>query len=269
MGEVIRPRARLLFEPQLADTAPLTPAAFGTTEFEDLALAPGAPVRPPGRETVERNNREQAGAEGDAAATRLRSSALLEPRDIAAGIRPGQVMVEDAHRLSPAANVEPRAARAAFSEDNPPRQGEVGPSATPPPPPRENDSAAVVARSRVSEVVYDSAVRRRATDTPSHSIDPPAARRVLSPQPPLVLPRVSVEATRSREQPRVASPLDQRRPPDLRRPAEREPTIQVTIGRIEVRAEQPSPRPPAKERSNLTPMSLDEYLRRRTGRGRE
>lgn len=48
-----------------------------------------------------------------------------------------------------------------------------------------------------------------------------------------------------------------------------EPVVQVTIGRIEVRAELPGPRPPVKERLAPKPMNLDEYLRRRTGRRSE
>jgi hypothetical protein len=286
VSEVIRPRARLLFEPQPADITPLKPAAFGKSEFEEVATLPEAPMRPPGRETIERNYREPVGADGDIAATRLRPPALVEPRDIASGIRSGPVKVEDPPRLSPAVNAENRAARAAFDEGVPPHQVEVGPPAIPPPPPRENASVAVVVRSSTSEAAQDSTVNLCATDRSSHSIGSPAARDVLAPQPPvapprasaeatrsreqasLVLPRASVDATRSREQPRIASPLDQRRPLDLPWPAETEPAIQVTIGRIEVRAEHASSLPLAKARSNLKPMSLDEYLRRRTGKDR-
>lgn len=54
---------------------------------------------------------------------------------------------------------------------------------------------------------------------------------------------------------------------DFSRPADKpEPTIQVTIGRIEVRAvkqtaaKRPKPKGPA-------PMSLDDYLKRRNGGG--
>jgi hypothetical protein len=61
--------------------------------------------------------------------------------------------------------------------------------------------------------------------------------------------------------------FDRGAPPGLRRSAEPEPTIQVTIGRIEVRAEL-SASPPAKERPAPKPMSLDDYLRRQAGRGR-
>jgi hypothetical protein len=63
--------------------------------------------------------------------------------------------------------------------------------------------------------------------------------------------------------------LDRARTKQTRLAPEPEPTIQVTIGRIEVRAT-PTPAPAsAKERSVPRVMSLDEYLQRRTGRGRE
>lgn len=48
---------------------------------------------------------------------------------------------------------------------------------------------------------------------------------------------------------------------------EREPTIQVTIGRIEVRAVSTPASASGKERATPRVMSLDEYLQRRTSRG--
>jgi hypothetical protein len=54
----------------------------------------------------------------------------------------------------------------------------------------------------------------------------------------------------------------------LRRPDSSEPIIQVTIGRIEVRA-MSQPAPPTRERSASPVMPLDEYLRRRSRRGGE
>jgi hypothetical protein len=49
--------------------------------------------------------------------------------------------------------------------------------------------------------------------------------------------------------------------------AQPEPTIQVTIGRIEVRATPPA-QPPPKQRSAPPVMSLEEYLRQRSGERR-
>lgn len=46
-----------------------------------------------------------------------------------------------------------------------------------------------------------------------------------------------------------------------------EPVIQVTIGRIEVRATQPAPQPSRPRSAAPNAMSLEEYLRRRSRRG--
>jgi hypothetical protein len=51
------------------------------------------------------------------------------------------------------------------------------------------------------------------------------------------------------------------------RPAEATPTIQVSIGRIEVRAVPPPPAS-AKPRAGPAPMTLEEYLRQRNGGGK-
>jgi hypothetical protein len=52
---------------------------------------------------------------------------------------------------------------------------------------------------------------------------------------------------------------------DFSRSNQSEPTIQVTIGRVEVRATSQQPQTP-KERSGTTVMSLNEYLRGRQKR---
>jgi hypothetical protein len=49
---------------------------------------------------------------------------------------------------------------------------------------------------------------------------------------------------------------------------ENEPIIQVTIGRIEVRATPAAPEP-SKKRPEQAVMNLNEYLRRRANQGRE
>ena len=51
-------------------------------------------------------------------------------------------------------------------------------------------------------------------------------------------------------------------------PVEPSPTIQVTIGRVEVRATQPQVSTPKKQRPRPPVMSLDEYLRQRDQGGR-
>jgi hypothetical protein len=47
--------------------------------------------------------------------------------------------------------------------------------------------------------------------------------------------------------------------------AESEPVINVTIGRVDVRAVYPQPQPQASRRSVPAPMSLDDYLKQRRG----
>jgi hypothetical protein len=47
------------------------------------------------------------------------------------------------------------------------------------------------------------------------------------------------------------------------------PTINVTIGRVEVRATQAQASAPRRAEAHAPRMSLDEYLRRRSGEARE
>lgn len=70
---------------------------------------------------------------------------------------------------------------------------------------------------------------------------------------------------------RFASPdLPQLRPEPQRQPAEPAPppTVEVHIGRIEVRATPPPAKPLAAKKQRTAVMSLDDYLRQRNGRGR-
>ena len=70
-------------------------------------------------------------------------------------------------------------------------------------------------------------------------------------------------------QPQVTRYLRQTTPAPAEAAARPEPTstIQVTIGRIEVRATPPPAKPPSEKRSAPPVMSLDEYLRRRAKAG--
>lgn len=56
--------------------------------------------------------------------------------------------------------------------------------------------------------------------------------------------------------------------PEPPRPAEKAPVVEVTIGRIEVRAVSPPPAAPARRDTSRTAPSLEEYLERRHGAGR-
>ncbi len=75
----------------------------------------------------------------------------------------------------------------------------------------------------------------------------PTPARILA-QPRLVVPHVQLKANAPAET--TAKPA---------------PTIQVTIGRIEVRATPPPSQPPQRQRSVPPVMSLEEYLRQRSG----
>jgi hypothetical protein len=48
-----------------------------------------------------------------------------------------------------------------------------------------------------------------------------------------------------------------------------EPSIHVTIGRIEIRAEREDPSPRKNEKAPSPVMGLEEYLRRKNTRGKE
>ena len=196
---------------------------------------------------------------------------FFELREVAAGIRHQRLEQPDAQSvplLNCAANVEPRSAQIAFEESSTHHQLATTPSATPPFL-GKSIGVALTARGSASEVPLDHAVKRQGTAKVSHSISLPLDRNIFSPQSVVVRAHALAESTKPTEEPRAVRPIEQRWPPESRRPAEQQPTIRVTIGRIEVRAEQPSSLPPPKRRSNLKPMSLDEYLRQRTGRGRE
>lgn len=67
---------------------------------------------------------------------------------------------------------------------------------------------------------------------------------------------------------RRAEAQQQQRQADAQTEAEAAPIINVTIGRIEIRATSPAPRrPPHREPTGASPMSLEDYLRRRGGGG--
>ncbi|MGB7921980.1 MAG: hypothetical protein WCF57_01915, partial [Pyrinomonadaceae bacterium] len=72
-------------------------------------------------------------------------------------------------------------------------------------------------------------------------------------------------------QPRVTRYVEQKSATQAESRPAPEPTINVTIGRIEVRATTTAPAtPPAASRrqsADATPMSLDDYLRQRAGGG--
>lgn len=99
----------------------------------------------------------------------------------------------------------------------------------------------------------------------------PEVRTRQNSDPPPLMARKSSPYRSSGEPPTLPSRLRilSRRPPSPSpSPVMEVPApIQVTIGRIEVRATTPSARPPAARPPSPSKLSLDEYLRQRTGGG--
>jgi hypothetical protein len=111
------------------------------------------------------------------------------------------------------------------------------------------------------------AIQRVAVERTAMPAEPRPPAIAHSESPPVQPTRPSAPATTAVE-PRVTpyvkpSARARAEPAATPKPA---PTIQVTIGRIEVRAT-PPPAPPQKQRSAPPVMSLDEYLRQRARRG--
>jgi hypothetical protein len=96
---------------------------------------------------------------------------------------------------------------------------------------------------------------------------PPTGRKTYPPQALVAQTPALPETGSYGEQTQRGLRFDHRKSQDHRHSAEPEPTIQVTIGRIEVRAE-PSASPNVRKRLGPKPLSLEEYLRRRADRGR-
>lgn len=94
----------------------------------------------------------------------------------------------------------------------------------------------------------------------------PRGKEPAQSQRPSLIPRPNPAGAILPPRTKVASEFSRLQMPVQSR-KEREPTIQVTIGRIEVRATSTPAPVSGKERSTPRVMSLDEYLQRRTGRG--
>ena len=115
-------------------------------------------------------------------------------------------------------------------------------------PPASRESGGPMVSVPSPEPELEGAPRRPATRLP------PEPRPGLEPPTVVVRPQVS------------ALGLDQFATPAADEPPSPAPTVQVTIGRVEVRAV-PPPEKPAEKRSQPAVMTLDEYLRLRTDGG--
>ena len=121
-----------------------------------------------------------------------------------------------------------------------------------PPPPSTPIAERIV---RVVEAVRDTRVKT--TDKSQVQPLPPTPSK--SPSRPFLTPAPIAQPAISRQQRRVSP--EREIPPAL-------PTIQITIGRLEIRATSPAAVPPRASRSAGPKLSLDAYLRSRNGGSR-
>lgn len=149
-------------------------------------------------------------------------------------------------RLVPRAAAPRDASVAALIPEPPPRRTVAQPAA-----PRESDAAETMRSIRPLPLTPVIAITRPTGDSVSA---PEKALAAAPPNPGEIAPmpvRHAADAAPSRAQDALA-PM---------------PTIHVTIGRVEVRAVQAPARDAQQVRASEQPMSLDEYLRRRSQRG--
>jgi hypothetical protein len=257
-AEVIRPRVASIFEPLPSPIAPPGPRGFPPSEplgehamFEENQA----------RRSFEPSSSPIAGlpnAHTDSRWSDFRPQGPLAAQDRMS--RPGIPLVAQAASLSDAPLAETPRPRPA---------GHVVRVSATLPAESLGDRAAI--NLQTSEPEHD---RKRPTDDilehQSHEPEPkahPEPNRGLEPEPPPpVRPKPktaeAVLQPHVKAMPELAFPwVKQTRPAE-----DREPTIQVTIGRIEVRATPAPAQASGRERSQPRVMSLDEYLRRRRGR---
>jgi hypothetical protein len=224
-------------------------------EHEASALQPSMPDKPAGY-----------GAKGFSAPPpsefRDRISSAWPPRLAAGNIPPVSALPL---RGSSPPSLELLFERATATKDGT-REETIGTSAPPPPRPRHT-RVVTVARVSASEDGHDSKLGLPGPDNALPLAWPAPARETYMPQ---ALPVQSPALPKTggpREQTQPGRRFDQRKSQDQQRSASDESTIQVTIGRIEIRAES-SASPNFRERSAPKPMSLEDYLHRRADRGR-
>jgi hypothetical protein len=264
-GEIIRPRVPALFESRhptgsLATVPGIVPPLRDQEPQEEIALESDATLT---RKRAANTffHEPPVGAEEE---SQPRLPSILRLAHIAEAVPPGSQ--EQAEEIATKAVPEPPGTgrRAADLGSGKPLDEVLAlPSADrrqPTAPKPASDTTAAEARHNLTQTEPDlpfpqahsprlaAATRAEEPDFPAdHS--PPAVRLIA---PSRVVPRDVISAR--------ATPLV--------RPDSSEPTIQVTIGRIEVRA-MSQPAPPTRERSASLVMPLDEYLRRRSRRGGE
>jgi hypothetical protein len=269
-GAVVRPRPTPLFAP---DRATVRPEFETEIALEEPTVAPiSRPIHRLAAQAPLDMPHTQAErpplAPGSLEATSLRRLAPPAPIDT-----PDDV-------AQPAETIAPRLwpAQAALQPSSPPAAAHIEPPHTPSAsdtPPRDGADRSVWPAPAAPALV----IERVVVSEPPHPADAPrpappslvVAQPRVAPAPADIQPRPHAPLTLDQLpiNPRSASMQSARRsiPPSAApQPATTaEPTIHVTIGRVEVRAT-PQPAPAAKPTSAAAPtMSLDEYLRARDG----
>ena len=245
-SEVVRPRLASLFEPPRPAVASSAGVLDGPSVLEEVLPAaleltrlvesrPATYAEDGGRDTQMQRAVVPAASDSPARPTEgVRSAPMSQ-----AASAPTETGAESGPREVPTAP----AARPALARDGP-DAGEISPGAA------ERGS-----RRSVSEQLGSSREFRPSDVSRSEQVSIPSLR-------------TSAPATIV-VQPRVAPYSEPARSARAQPPPTAEPTIHVTIGRIEVRATQPAAPIAPRERQAPTVMSLEEYLRRRAkGSGR-
>jgi hypothetical protein len=204
----------------------------------------------------------------DAGARDFRAPASTEAPDSLSGVRPRPLVDESVPPrpgLSPellASNVELRGEGAALRCAT---RGAIEPSTALPPLPRYT-SVVTAARASLSRDGQNIKLNLQVPDKALPVSLPASGLQTYPPQAlPLQAPSL-LEAASARGQMQARRRFEQRESQDRRHSAGSESAIQVTIGRIEVRAESSSSQP-ARERPGPKPLSLQEYLHRQVNRG--
>lgn len=260
----LRPRTRMLFEPESAGDTPLfaveeTPSARGERE---IAARPA-----PAASAAHRRHQDQEQAvRGESRTDNARSAADVPIAVPAPGQPVPSSEIEIRHDDAPRSDLAPRVLVNETILEAPPRTIIETSDAPPqrerilrePRPPRERilrEEAPPRERTRIERVTREAAVlieRDELPDPEQHAAD-----AVPRPRAPREIKRAVHES-----QPRrmaAARPIEER--------GQTEPVINVSIGRIEVRAV-PSAVAASQPRATAPRLTLDDYLGRRNGKTR-
>ncbi|HRQ40319.1 MAG TPA: hypothetical protein PLD25_20600 [Chloroflexota bacterium] len=263
---VIQPRPVSLFEPWSGMALPFLPAVTGE---EETAVDP-APSRPPTRRDVQPWPH----------APYALDTAVTPPTPPV----PPPATANQAARLpisGPSTPDVPQPVQPAHAPTPPPATAPLAPANVIPLPPQR-----LAERQPAKEVSPPTIIREQVTllksvtETPAETtptLVEIVREQPVQPSPPATTPSAAHEQSGRPATSPVAIHPDQIKPfapatgrptnhqPPVTTPPESAPTVQITIGRIEVRATPPTPTKVEKKRPQTPVLSLDEYLRQRNG----